>query len=73
MWPELWPVWQLFMCIRTQWRVGARGASGLDYCAAYPLIDRMCPNDPDAWMQTLHDLRDLEDAALAAIHEGADE
>ena len=56
--------------LSTQWRVGQRGAYGLDYCAAYPLIDRMCPSGPDGWMQAMHDLRDLEGAALDIIHEG---
>lgn len=43
------------------------GASGLDYAAVYPLLDRM-GLEPDEWLQTLDDINAMEQAALAQIH-----
>lgn len=57
----------LFARMQTQWRAGSSGPIGLDYCAVYPLLDRMHPNDPDAWSDTLDDIRDMEGAALAEL------
>lgn len=65
-WPENWPVFELFCTVRTQWRVGFGGPIGLDYSAVYPLIDRMT-DDKDEWAQILRDLQCMEFAALAAM------
>jgi hypothetical protein len=32
-WPENWPAIEAFMLVRTQWRFGPAGATGLDYTA----------------------------------------
>ena len=53
--------------MRTQWRMGPGGVIGLDYCAVYPLIDRM-GLDHDAWLQMLDDITAMETAAIAQIH-----
>ena len=33
LWPENRPVWELWLAVQTQWRVGMAGATGLDYSA----------------------------------------
>ena len=71
-WPENWSAVKLLQAIRTQWRVAAGGAVGLDYCAAYPLIDRMRLNDDD-WHQMLADLGEMEDAALEQLDKNREE
>lgn len=50
--------------MQTQWRVGAGGPIGLDYATVYPLLDRLHPGAPDAWMQALDEIRDMEAEAL---------
>lgn len=54
----------VFLRVLTQWRMGPAGAIGLDYCAAYPLLDRLHRDDVDAWTEALDDLRVMESAAL---------
>lgn len=66
-WTENWQAFTLFQSLSTQWRVGFNGPTGLDYTAAYPLIDRFSNNDPDAWASLFADLRVLESAALAQM------
>ena len=65
-WPENWQAVQLFVRVGTQWRVGAGGASGLDYNILFRLMDRM-QLDPDEWDFLLEDIRTLESAALVAM------
>ena len=62
-WPENWPAWSLFCQVSTQWRVGMGGATGLDYGAIYPLLDRIA-QDAAEWMDLFDDLQVLEGAAL---------
>lgn len=62
----------MFERMRTQWRMGPRGPIGLDYCAAYPLIDRMGLAAVE-WDGLLDDLRMMERAALTQINENASE
>lgn len=63
-WPENWHAVVLFLRVQTQWRVGPGGPIGLDYCAVYPLLDRLHPTDADAWTDALDDIRVMESAAL---------
>jgi hypothetical protein len=58
--------------VHTQWRVGARGAIGLDYCAIYPVMDRM-QLSREEWLQTLDDMQAMELAALETLQQSADE
>ena len=67
-WPENWPAFVLFSRVNTQWRVGMGGASGLDYSAVYPLIDRQ-NLPPNEWDQIFTDIQTLEAAALATMNE----
>ncbi len=40
-WPENWVPFKVFNKVSTQWRVGAGGATGLDYNVVYSTMDRM--------------------------------
>ncbi len=40
-WPENWLPFKVFNKVSTQWRVGAGGATGLDYGVVYSTMDRM--------------------------------
>ena len=40
-WPENWLPFKVFNKVSTQWRVGAGGATGLDYGVVYSTRDRM--------------------------------
>ena len=62
---------ELFSRLRTQWRMGPSGATGLDYGAAYPLLDRLGLSAPD-WDALLADLQVMEAEALSAMHETED-
>lgn len=66
MWPENWQAVCLFGRLLTQWRVAFSGPTGLDYCAAYPLMDRLNLSAPD-WDAMLDDLQVMELEALATI------
>ncbi len=68
-WPENWPSLELFMQLGTQWRVGPAGVTGLDYAAAYPLLDRA--HCGDEWDAAFTDLRVMEAAALDQIRSNA--
>ncbi len=59
------------MRLDTQWRVGMSGPIGLDYNAAYPLIDR-ATSTPEDWHDMLDDLRVLEATALDVMRETRD-
>lgn len=58
----------MFFAVRTQWRVGFNGPTGLDYASVYPLIDRSTDNNED-WRLMLADLQVMELAALNAMSE----
>lgn len=58
--------------MHTQWRVGTRGAIGLDYCAIYPVMDRM-QLSRDEWLQTLDDIQAMELAAMDTLQQSAGE
>lgn len=44
------------------------GPTGLDYCAVYPLLDRL-QLDPEEWDLLLEDIHTLEIAALNAMNQ----
>ena len=67
-WPENEQAILLFNDLFTQWRVGAGGATGLDYAAAYPLMDRRAAS-PEEWEDLFYALRVMESAALEAMAE----
>ena len=54
--------------MRTQWRVGMNGPTGLDY-SALPECWRRCGIKPADRHETFASLQIMEQAALAAMHE----
>lgn len=53
--------------MRTQWRVGAAGPTGLDYAAIYPLIDRSTSGS-DEWDLLLTEIQQIEIGALNEMY-----
>ena len=71
MWPENWQAFLFFASLQTQWRHSMNGPTGLDYTAALAMLDRM-PMDADDRALMFEDVRVMEAAALAEIHERED-
>ena len=69
-WPENWQAWTLFTDMRTQWRVGFSGRTGLDYTPMFALMDRMHLSDDD-WRELFDDVKVLEASAMRAVRESA--
>lgn len=67
MWPENWPIVQLFFSMSTQWRIGMSGETGLIYEALYPLLDRRYQGEE--WDQAFSDLQEMERSALDAMRD----
>lgn len=67
-WPDNLQALLLFQYLRTQWRTGAAGPSGLDYTVLHWKMDRM-NLDPDDYDQLEHDIQIMEVAALNCIYE----
>lgn len=67
-WPENHAAFNLFYSLHTQWRVGMGGATGLDYSAVYPLLDRAA-KDPQEWDEMFSDIQVMEGAALKQMSE----
>jgi hypothetical protein len=65
-WPENWEVFNLFAKVGTQWRVGMAGATGLDYCALYPLLDKATKDEAE-WQQLFDDIQVMESEALSIM------
>lgn len=64
-WPENWPVFNLFFDVQTQWRVAMGGPIGLDYPAVFATMDRLYRDTGEAERDDLfRDLRVIERAAL---------
>jgi hypothetical protein len=62
-WPENWPAVHAFLLVRTQWRTGAGGATGLDYPAVWLTLRIYQVQDRAA---VFGDLRVMEGAILQA-------
>ena len=71
-WPDTERAFNLLQSLRTQWRVGMGGPVGLDYFVAYHRMDRMGLS-PAEYDQLDRDLQVMEAAALAVMHEQAEE
>lgn len=67
-WPENLQAYELFSALRTQWRVGMAGATGLDYNAV-PTVLRLQGVPRADWPQLFEDLRVMESAALQAMRQ----
>ncbi|MNY63939.1 hypothetical protein D3C86_2009720 [compost metagenome] len=57
----------LFLSLRSQWRIGMGGATGLDYCALFHKMDRL-DLGPDQYEELEDQVRILEFAALEEIN-----
>lgn len=66
-WPDFVASVNLFYSLRTQWRMGAAGAIGLDYNVLYMKMDRMNLTQ-EQYEQLEYDIRVLEIAALKEIN-----
>lgn len=67
-WPENWPAYALFSYMRTQWRIGMAGATGLDYGPLHRKMDRMGLS-PEAFDDLEEDIQAMEFAALGAMND----
>ncbi|WP_292041438.1 DUF1799 domain-containing protein [Massilia sp. UBA6681] len=67
-WPENLQAYELFSALRTQWRVGMAGATGLDYNAV-PTVLRLQGVPRADWSQLFEDIRVMESAALPAMRQ----
>ena len=67
-WPDNRPALVVFLAMRTQWRTGMAGPTGLDY-AALPELWRRCGIKAAERDGVFADLQTLELAALAVMHE----
>jgi len=65
-WPENWDVFIIFSKLGTQWRVGMGGATGLDYCALYPMLDKATKDEAE-WQQLFDDIKAMESEALSIM------
>jgi hypothetical protein len=66
-WPDNQRAYLLFVEIRTQWRVGAMGPTGLDYGVLFRKMDRM-NLQPDEYDELEDDIRTMECAAMGAMN-----
>jgi hypothetical protein len=66
-WPENQRAYFLFSEIRTQWRGGTLGPTGLDYNTLFHKMDRM-RLEPDDYDELEADIRTMEFAALEAMN-----
>ncbi len=67
-WPENRQALLVFMALRTQWRTGMSGFTGLDY-GVLPEIWRRLKVPPAERDDVFADLQVIEAGALDAIHE----
>lgn len=66
-WPDNLTVVELFDAIRSQWRVGMNGATGLDY-NVLPEMWRLFGVRKADRLQVFSDLRVMESAAIGAMN-----
>ncbi len=67
-WPENWQVFDIFLSMQTQWRIGANGPIGLDYAALESLF-RMNGIKRKQQRDHLEAIQIMERAALKAMAE----
>ncbi len=64
-WPENWVPFLVFSEVSTQWRVGAGGATGLDYVAVKWVMDLMKIKKK---YEVLRAIRTMESSALKTMN-----
>jgi len=70
-WPDNWPAFVVMESMSTQWRVGAGGATGLDY-GVLPDVMRLESIPKKNRTSVFHDVRVMEVEALAVMAESRD-
>jgi len=70
-WPDAWTAFCLFEALGTQWRLGPGGPSGLDY-TAIPGTAKMIGIKRREMAEAFHDLRVMENEALAVMAEASE-
>lgn len=68
LWPENKAAFDLFLSLRTQWRHGFNGPTGLDYTPLFRLMDDMGLIG-DERKQMFGDIQHCEAAALKTMHD----
>lgn len=67
-WPDNQQAVMVMLAMRTQWRIGTAGRTGLDYAALAEVWQRL--KVPEEQRDAVFlDLQVIEDAALEAMHE----
>lgn len=64
--PDVWPAFQLFRAMSTQWRMGMVGATGLDY-AALPVTGDLLGMTTEEIRTAFDDVRCMEGEALRVM------
>ncbi|KQW97139.1 hypothetical protein ASC94_10130 [Massilia sp. Root418] len=67
-WPENLIAYSLFESLRTQWRNGPNGPTGLDYNVLYHKLDRMAL-PPEEYDQLEQDVCVMEVHAVSAMYQ----
>nr|SPS06210.1 conserved protein of unknown function [Candidatus Nitrotoga fabula] len=65
-WEENWPSFQIFCSLRTQWRTGFNGATGLDY-GVLPVVYDIYGIEQNQRLAMFENLMVMEQAALGAM------
>lgn len=68
LWPENKAAFDLFFSLRTQWRHGFNGATGMDYAPLFRLMDDMGLTGDDR-KKMFNDIRHCETVALKTMHD----
>jgi hypothetical protein len=63
-WPESLPLWAIWQCIQTLWRVGMQGREGLDYAGLCVYLREVERIKPRRFAETFACLQAMEQAAL---------
>lgn len=65
-WPDVWPAYLTFNAMRTQWRTGINGPTGLDYGVLSQVIDLL--NLTSDKTTLFNDIRVMEARALVMMY-----
>ena len=68
-WPENWPIVDLWLRVQTQWRSSGFGPTGLDYVAVDVVMRRLRIEDPDG--EKFEGLQVMEIEALKVLQKEA--
>jgi hypothetical protein len=66
-WPDNLHAVNVFIGMKTQWRIGMNGVTGLDYGVLQPVM-RMIGVPRKDWSDVFAGIRTMEDAALTEMH-----